>query len=483
MQLAKLPVRALMTCSTNLHIRWLLAAGLSLAVMACSSGDDDGGGRGSSSGQGAPLKCASLGINACHCLDGMPRGQQMCLEDGTLTDCVCPYVDPAETGTGGTDVVDPGPTTGAAVCADLMGLGGCSAESYKSDELPANILFLVDRSGSMLCNPPPTQTTMSCDMLAEPEDPAQASKWEITTDALKTVIADLETQGSTASVGLVFFSTDDYCGVNSEPTVGVNPISGPQVGALSAALDAIRPAGQTPIVGGTILSYAYLHQEANDAPGCTEPCGAHGNRFVVLITDGEDSCPEPPREEDAAACGDSCTDYLIDTEAPKALEANIRTFVIGAPGSENAAGFLSDLAFEGGTARADGCSHDRGAASGDCHFDMTATADFAGDLAAALQEISGAALGCEFAVPEPEGSLDPSLVNVQYTGGEGADPICFRQDAATACDSANGWQFAKNPDGSDDLTKVVLCGAACDAVRNDSEAQVDVILGCDVLLE
>lgn len=457
---------------------------LGLTLAACSSGDEDGG-RTADPSQAEAVKCTSLGVNRCFCPDGLERGEQNCLADGTLTPCVCTPLPAADGtgGTGGTQSVDVGPVTGAAVCADLMGLGGCSAESYKSDELPANILFLVDRSGSMLCNAPPTQTTMSCEELASPSDPNMPSKWEVTTDALKTVIADLEVQGSTASVGLIFFSTDDYCGVHSEPTVGVNPISNPQVVALSAALDAIKPGGATPIVGGTILSYAYLHQEANDTPGCVEPCGAHGNRFVVLITDGEDSCPEPPRAEDAAACGDSCTDYLIDTETPKALEANIRTFVIGAPGSEPAAGFLSDLAFEGGTARTPGCSHDRSAQSGDCHFDMTATADFAGDLAAALQEISGAALGCEFAVPEPEGSLDPSLVNVQYTAGSGGDPTCFRQDPVNDCASANGWQFAKNPDGSADLTKVVLCGEACDTVRNDAEAQVDVILGCDVLLE
>ena len=61
--------------------------------------------------------------------------------------------------------------------------------------------------------------------------------------------------------------------------------------------------------------------------------------------------------------------------------------------------------------------------------------------------------------------------------------MCFVQANSTDCATADGWQFAKNPDGSNDLSKVVLCGAACETVRGDADAQVDVILGCDVLLE
>jgi hypothetical protein len=238
-------------------------------------------------------------------------------------------------------------------------------------------------------------------------------------------------------------------------------------------------------VGASVLAYAHLHQEWGGDCGAP-PCGAPGNRFVVLITDGADSCPDPAFAN--APCGSGgvpCTHYLLDTEAPKAIGVNIRTFVIGAPGSDPARGFLSELAFQGGTAKNGGnCQHgDRDGTNGNCHFDMTQTQNFAADLGQALTDISGAALGCEFSVPDVPDADDPTNVNVQYTL-PGQVPICLKKDETKACDGgANGWQFATKPDGSQDLSKVVLCGEACSTIENNPDAQVEVLLGCDSLEE
>ena len=250
---------------------------------------------------------------------------------------------------------------------------------------------------------------------------------------------------------------------------------------LSSALDAVVPSGGTPLVGATTLGYAYLHQEAGRYPAtgscASSPCGARGNRYVVLITDGSDSCPSEPMP---GACGGvACTDHLLDSTVGMAAGVNIRTFVIGAPGSDAARGFLSELAFRGGTAKKAGaCMHDRKSTSGDCHFDMTTSTDFAADLSSALGEIKGSALGCEFPVPPlPNGEMTRA-VNVQYRPGGSGEPICFGQHEG-ACDAAaDGWQFARKADGSEDLSKLVLCGAACELVRNDAAIQVDVVLGC-----
>jgi len=205
----------------------------------------------------------------------------------------------------------------------------------------------------------------------------------------------------------------------------------------------------------------------------------------VLLTDGADSCPDPTRDEDAAACtaAGSCTDYLVASEAPKAVEANIRTFVIGAPGSEPARGFLSELALRGGTAKNGGqCAGDRSSSAGDCHFDMTTSTDFATDLGVALDSIRGSALGCEFPVPQPAGAAPTRNVNVQYRPGGSGEPVCVGFDEAPCDSQSQGFQFAKNPDGTEDLSKVVLCGSACDLVRNDPAIQVDVVLGCQPLV-
>lgn len=431
-------------------------------------------------------RCLKPGVASCWCEDGVDRGSQLCNPDGTLTSCSCPTQSLQPMATAGTvaESAPPlAPSGTEAVCAQLKGNASCAAKSYRSAELPASVLFVVDRSGSMACNPPPMQDSASCEASPAPVDGTKPSKWQITVGALKSVFDTLLQNKSTASIGLSFFSNDNTCGVQSAPTVPVRPVTGAQVAALANALDATTPNGGTPIVGATTLAYAYLHQEASQTPGCAEPCGARGNRYVVLITDGADSCPMPTRAEDAAACSaaGSCPGYLVEKVAPQAVAANIRTFVIGAPGSEPARGYLSELAFKGGTARNGGnCVHDPRGTAGDCHFDMTSSADFAGALNAALGDISGAALGCEFAVPDSVSAITPDKVNVQFAGGAAA-PICFGHDERPCQADASGWQFARKADGQMDLSRVVLCGGACDQVRADPAARVDIVLGCDTI--
>ena len=420
------------------------------------------------------------GTRQCYCEDGTPQGSQICNADGTLSPCVCPVPVAMSSPAAASSAL----SADTRVCAELSDKSGCVAKSYHSTELPANVLFVVDRSGSMACNPPPLQDSAACEAQATPSDGTQPSKWQITIGALQRVFDDLLAQHSSANIGLTFFSNDNTCGVQSLPSVPVSKLDATQIAALKQALMQTTPSGGTPLVGATTLAYAYLHQEAGMAPGCVEPCGAHGNRYVVLITDGTDSCPMPSRAQDAAACtaAGSCTNYLVKTAAPNAAQANIKTYVIGAPGSEPARGYLSELAFVGGTAKNAGkCNHDPTAQTGDCHFDMTSSPDFAGALASALGSISGAALGCEFAVPSAGGQVDKGSVNVQYRGAKG-EAVCFKYDDRACETSADGWQFAKRADGTDDLSRVVICGKACDSVRADAAARVDVVLGCETIV-
>lgn len=351
------------------------------------------------------------------------------------------------------------PSTTTEFCPELAGAVDCSAESYVSDKLPVSMLFVIDRSRSMACNLPPLQTAEDCEVSAAPVNLDEPSKWDITTDALRGAFASLP-EGNTLA-GLTFLSINGACGVDSAPAVELASLTDAQVAAMDDALSQINPAGQTPIVGATILAYAHLHQEAM----------APGNRFVVLLTDGSESCAEDR------------IDLLLNTEIQKAREANIRTFVIGAPGSENARGLLSEIAFLGGTAASPNCAHglnDPG--RGDCHFDMTSSPDFATALAEALGAVELAATSCEYSVPSTNlPSLDNNL-NVQYTPSTGGGPQCIVRDDSAACDAgANGWQFAKTPSGAVDQTRVILCGDACRRVRADTGARIDILVGCSTL--
>jgi hypothetical protein len=187
---------------------------------------------------------------------------------------------------------------------------------------------------------------------------------------------------------------------------------------------------------------------------------------VVLLTDGAETCKESELPK------------LLAEDVPNARLFNIRTFVIGAPGSENARSLLSQMAFVGGTASSADCNHsDAQPDEGDCHFDMTTSADFAADLDAALQEISRTkVLSCEFEVPEnPDGGgVDLNKVNVTFQPGDG-ELEEIPKDTSAECDEAAGWQY------SADASKIVLCGDVCDRVQDDAEGQVRIVLGCPTI--
>ncbi|HVU02396.1 MAG TPA: vWA domain-containing protein [Polyangiaceae bacterium] len=425
-----------------------------VAVGGCSAAGADPSTDSPTGTAPAAVTCNVSGQQPCFCPDGTESGTQSCL-GGVLSSCSCPTVAPVGTDPGGT------PTTAANLCSDLRGKRSCNATSYASQQVPSSILFVVDRSGSMACNAPPVQTVESCNSNPTRLDPNQPSRWETTVKALTDTFAGLS--GSTASIGLSLFSTDGFCGVDSAPAVELGPASAVQLSALTNALSG-DPAGGTPIVGAVIEAYHHLHEELH----------APGNRYVVLITDGEESCGTQGDETDKADLQAART-LLLQTEVKKARDANIRTYVIGAPGSEGARGFLSELAFAGGTAKDPNCVHGEGT-DGNCHFDLTAATDFSDVLGTTLKNISGRALGCEFKTP-PGAS---ALVNVQYSQN-GGDPVCFPQADGPCEGGANGWQFAKDAAGNDDHGRVVLCGQACETVKADPSTVVDVILGCQVL--
>jgi hypothetical protein len=349
----------------------------------------------------------------------------------------------AATGTGG-DVF---------LASGSGGSGEACAKSVTEGKLkPANILFVLDRSGSMNCNAPPLQTSTSCELNPVTKDPTQPTKWEIVAAALKQALA---TMPLTTNVGISYFSTDSACGVSQAPAVPLAPLTEGQRTVLEASIDAVMPKGATPIVGATTLGYKHLHEDVS----------LPGKPFVVLLTDGAETCAPELQEK------------LVSVTVPLAKSLSIRTFVIGAPGSDPARALLSRIAWEGGTPADPLCKHDAAPNNvGDCHFDMTdPSLDFAAELAKALSAISGTALSCELDVPGGVGvEVDFDKVNVTFTPTMGKDVGLFQDNQS--CDNANGWQY------NADKTKIVLCGKACDQVKADSGGKITIELGCSTMV-
>jgi hypothetical protein len=426
--------RVLLTSSVLLS-----AFGLVGACSSDSGPDDEGSGN---QGAGGSSKGGSDS-------GGAPNG-----EGGTAAQGVG--------GTGGS-LGGSGGKGGSTSDAGSDGEGGeqaCATTRQEAKLAPANLLFVIDKSGSMNCNPPEGDEALNarCANFPVKEDPSLPSKWEVTTEALSNALDTLALQPN-VRVGMNLFPRDSSCRVESTPNVDVAALDTAQRTDIGDLLSETTPAGETPIAGATILSYAHLSEalRAGDLDG---------NVFVVLLTDGAETCKESELPK------------LLAEDVPNARLFNIRTFVIGAPGSENARSLLSQMAFVGGTASSANCNHsDAQPDEGDCHFDMTTSADFAADLDAALQEISRTkVLSCEFEVPEnPDGGgVDLNKVNVTFQPSDG-ELEEIPKDTSAACDEAAGWQY------SADASKIVLCGDVCDRVQDDAEGQVRIVLGCPTI--
>jgi len=222
-----------------------------------------------------------------------------------------------------------------------------------------------------------------------------------------------------------------------------------------------------------------------------------GKRILLFITDGGASCsslsnPQRPSYQDPNNCPDWENPDNIVTLVKKAhddTQSPVSTFVVGVPGADTDGSnpntqppyhvrtALSAYAFAGSPETVDptctgkAFSQTAGDPQVSCHFDMTQQYS-AKKLSDAINEIRGKVLGCIFELPVPEaGTIDRSLVNVQYATGTGADsPIYKRKDAGNACAADGCWDYTS--DG-----KVELFGKACTDVKAAADARVQIVVG------
>lgn len=105
----------------------------------------------------------------------------------------------------------------------------------------------------------------------------------------------------------------------------------------------------------------------------------------------------------------------------------------------------------------------------------------AGELLTALEAIRGNAVPCDFPLPEAtsEGqAIDPSVVTVTYTAGEG-DSIQLTKADAVDCEDSLSWHY----DDEKAPTRIVLCPAACAIATANPAARFDILVGCAPILK
>lgn len=332
---------------------------------------------------------------------------------------------------------------------DVDGIdAGCALSMIRGQLRPSNLLFLIDRSGSMACNlPSDGQSSAECDQFPIRRFPEKPSKWELTIAALNSALQALKGSGRVSVAMTEFPLPGSSCTIASQPQLAFRPLDDAAATAVIQTIGATQPYGNTPMVGALLLGYQYILNQIRN--GLLD-----GETFVVLLTDGRETCR--PDE----------VDHLLRIDAPNANQLlGVRTFVIGVPGSEDAREFLSELAEAGGTVRSDDCYYGPEPSDGNCHFDMTTSASFASDLLDALTKINAEILSCTFDVPEGSG-VDLTRINVALNSHS------LRYVNGGSCsEGSEGWQYTPGN------MSIRLCGAACAEAQQPGSA-VSIVLGC-----
>src|SRR5690606_16165253 len=149
-------------------------------------------------------------------------------------------------------------TTRVALDAGLA-FDQCAAVAVEATEVPANMLFILDSSGSMNCVAPNGDTAEAKLCKTDPRKRGDGpSKWQITHEALTAALTPLVGRNNVNVAVAAFPLPGSRCDVAVEPDLTLSPLDEAHLNDISARLSAVRPDGETPVAGATIISYAAL---------------------------------------------------------------------------------------------------------------------------------------------------------------------------------------------------------------------------------
>jgi hypothetical protein len=366
-----------------------------------------------------------------------------------------------------------GPGVGGAFAAGTAGSGSgtgvggsCASTSSKAQQIPLDMFIMLDQSGSM-------------------SDPAgNGTKWDATTQALTAFVQQPNLAG--ISVGIQYFglpaggmACGTFCAVDAD--------------CGSAACGPCFPGGGFPgsiCMGATggdscnAADYAKAEVEIAPLPGVAQqiitsisghspstgtPTSAALDGAIIHAKDWENAHPGHVTIVVFATDGDpgACDTNLANINAIAAAGANgnpkILTFVIGVGPSLNA---LNGIASAGGTGQA---------------YLVDTNANAQQQFLDAMNDIRGAALACSYVIPVPTmGTADFNSVNVQYTpGGGGMPEIIPKVGSKAQCPpGGKAWYYDNNATP----TQIILCDDTCAQVSADKDGQIDILLGCQTVV-
>jgi hypothetical protein len=342
--------------------------------------------------------------------------------------------------------------------AEVIRNDTCASWMTEAEIQPAMLELVVDVSSSMNNVAP---------------GPSGMTRWEIAREALLEAVVGVNGPGlpPSVAVGLLFypgqmgaFSTMPQDVSNCVNTGEMVP---PEL--LGNSGSAHRDRLQSAIEGAALVQSTPTHDAYHHAlqEGLI-PQRFSGQKYMLLITDGEPTVSLGCVTQDGMFTGSAVdAQPIVDEIASAAEDENIKTFLIGVPGSEANRNWMSRAARLGGTPQPD-CT-DNGSNGKYCHLDMTTAPDFSVALRNGLNQVLGVVSPCSFSFAEPPDGMeiDPNKINVLLNDGE-KDTLVIRDDV-DECDE--GWQLI----GSNEI---LLCPATCEQVQSDPNISVDLTFGC-----
>lgn len=371
-------------------------------------------------------------------------------------DTTTPDTDPVDPETPeATPTPEPTPEGGPDVCPEATGV-------YGVDPAPSNLLFLLDRSGSM---------HLRVD--------GDVTRWMMTKAGLQSILEALPTD---INAGISMFPQGDdpitCCDITADNVITCGNCAAGELPGPALRCDAnsyldlpvtMSPLG--PVHVNSIMSYVSSADDefywgtplAPALDGAVDAAlnqGMSGVTSVVLLTDGR------PTSCDTAADPNANDIQLAVDAAASGLSAAVRTYVVGVIDGDAAAhpGNVSAIAQAGGTARYPGCAD-----ADDCAYSVNVD-NFEADLHDAFESIALEAISCSYDLPAVEGGTpDYDAVNITIT--QGGMTTTIPRDTL----HESGWDYLSG------AQQVQLYGEPCEMLKADAEAQVEVVVGCQTV--
>lgn len=381
--------------------RSLVAAGAALILFAaCSGSSDDEGDDGNGSGSGNNGTATNAGVMITTSTTGNSSGSSA----GPVG------------GVGG---------TGADGCAPAPDDEGCVGTAYEGENIPLDIFIMFDQSCSMSCPISQGGPGQCCMGGPNPRiDPVRAAVDQFLADPLSAGIGAGIGFFGYFEVGNTSCNPDDY----SRAAVPIAQLPG-NASAVSAALNAVTPTGETPTDMAIQGACDYLHSYHQQRPG--------SKKVILLVTDGVPETPQSncnPSVEGASQVASDCLNG----------DPNIETYVLGVG---QALDNLNAIAAAGGTD----------------HAYLVDGGDVTGSVLEALNAIrADAVIPCSLPVPQPSGGgqLDYGLVNLGICDAAGQTVNTAYVPTADDCRSAGNWYYEDTATGKN----ITLCDLTCDTV-------------------